>query len=69
MSIRIGSGVKIDTTATIGTFVAPHETREREVKSIQEILKSRDLMTTIVDKIGAARILGRLDTKVESSVL
>lgn len=69
LSIRIGSGVKIDTTATVGTYVSPHETREREVKSIQEILKSRDLMATVVDRIGAVKILGLSETKVESSVL
>jgi len=58
LSIRIGSGVKIDATNTMGNYVSPHETREREVKSIQEILKSRDLMATVVDEVGAAEILG-----------
>lgn len=69
LSIRIGSGVKVDTTATVGTFVSPHETREREVKSIQEILKSRDLMATVVANIGAAEILGTSASGVESSAL
>jgi len=59
LSIRIGSGVKVDTLATVGTYVSPHETREREVKSIQEILKSRDLMALVVEEIGAAEILGK----------
>lgn len=69
LSIRIGSGVKVDATATVGTFVSPHETREREVKSVQEILKSRDLMAVVVREIGATEILGREAGDGENSLL
>ena len=56
--VQVGRGtVGIDPTATATGIINLHESRETEMKSIVEVMRSRDLAETVVDEIGAERIL------------
>ncbi len=59
--VRLGrETVALDPTATTGQTVTLQETRENEINSIFEILKSRALAEQLVDTFGANAILGKL---------
>jgi len=56
--IRVGrSSVSLDPTVAVDQVVAASEPREREINSIMEILRSRELMEAVVDEVGAVEIL------------
>ncbi|MFV1967310.1 MAG: GumC family protein [Pirellulaceae bacterium] len=57
--IRIGrSSVSLDPTVTVSQSVTTSEPREREINSILEILRSRELMDKVADEIKPTEILG-----------
>jgi uncharacterized protein involved in exopolysaccharide biosynthesis len=61
--IRIGrSSVSLDPTATVGQTLSLSESREREINSVLEILRSRELLERVVDEMGASVVLGRSAT-------
>src|SRR5690606_32783272 len=47
-----------DPTATTGQTISLNESRESEINSVLEILRSRALFEITVDRIGPARVLG-----------
>jgi polysaccharide biosynthesis protein PslE len=60
--VRLGrENSMLDPTATIGTgpLVAVPPSREEEINSVSEILRSRVLLESIVEQFGADAILGR----------
>ncbi len=58
MLIKVGrESVGLDPTATIGSTVTMQRTREEEVVSALEILRSRQVAAVVVDRIGANAIL------------
>ena len=60
--IRLGrETVSLDPTATTNQTVNVQETRENELNSIYELLKSRALVEQLVDTVGIAAILGKSD--------
>jgi len=60
--VRIGrESLSIDPTATTGQTISINDPGESEIKSVLEILKSRDLLETVVDQIGAEQILEDVD--------
>ena len=62
MLVRLGrESVTLDATASIGTTVQPIQTRESEINSELEMLKSRGLAEAVVRRVGAGRILGEPD--------
>jgi len=58
--IRIGKeSVGLDPTATMSEVINVHESRENEINSELEILKSRVVLEDVVARMGADRILSR----------
>ncbi|HEY6564741.1 MAG TPA: hypothetical protein VIY86_09615, partial [Pirellulaceae bacterium] len=56
--VNLGRGmVSLDPTATTGKSVSIQETRDAEINSVADILKSRALTEKVVDGIGVDRIL------------
>lgn len=57
--IRPGrESIAIDPTATTGATLSVYETRETEMNSVLEVLRSRGLAEAVVDEIGPAAVLG-----------
>jgi len=68
--VRIGrESVSLDPTATTGQVVSLGQSRENELKSELDILKSQDLVEKVVDIIGSAAILGKEEKKEEEKVV
>ncbi len=58
--VRLGrETVALDPTATTGQIVNVLDTRENEINSIYELLKSRSLIEQLVDAFGTDAILGK----------
>src|SRR6185369_7902508 len=59
--LRLGrENVVLDPTATFGqTAVSVPQSRENEINSALEVLKSRPLIEQVVDSVGPGAILGR----------
>ena len=58
--VRLGrESVSLDPTATMGQTIAVSESRENEINSILEILKSRDVAERVVDLVGPELVLNR----------
>ena len=58
--VRLGrESVSLDPTATLGQTIAVSESRENEINSILEILKSREIAERVVDLVGPELILNR----------
>ncbi len=56
--VRVGrESVTLDPTVTTGQVIALNESRESELNSILEVLKSRALMERVVDRLGPEAIL------------
>jgi len=56
--VRLGrESVSLDPTATTGPVISVAQSRENEIKSELEILKSRDLIEKVVDAIGPSLLL------------
>ncbi len=63
--VRLGrESVSLDPTATTGQVIQISRSRENEINSEVEILKSRDLLEKVVDSIGPEVFLKRLDEKL-----
>jgi uncharacterized protein involved in exopolysaccharide biosynthesis len=57
--VRVGrESVALDPTATVGQTIGMQDSRETEINSLMEVLKSRSLHETVVDELGVATILG-----------
>jgi polysaccharide biosynthesis protein PslE len=57
--VRLGrESVSLDPTATTGQVVMVSETRENEINSILELLKSREILTSVVAAVGPRVVLG-----------
>src|SRR3990172_6894365 len=68
--VRIGrESVSLDPTATTGQVVSLGQSRENELKSELDILKSQDLVEKVVDIIGPAAILGKEEKKEEEKAV
>ena len=62
--VRLGrESVALDPTATTGQIVPVAQTRMSEINSNLEILRSRDMIERVVDKVGVNEILIRPDEK------
>jgi uncharacterized protein involved in exopolysaccharide biosynthesis len=58
--VRLGrESVSLDPTATTGPVISVAQSRENEIKSELEILKSRDLIEKVVDAVGPSLLLCR----------
>jgi uncharacterized protein involved in exopolysaccharide biosynthesis len=58
--VRLGrESVALDPTATTGPLISVAQSRENEVKSEMEILKSRELIEKVVDAIGPSFFLSK----------
>jgi uncharacterized protein involved in exopolysaccharide biosynthesis len=56
--LRLGrESVTLDPTATTGTTIQVQESRENQINSTREMLKSRGLLDRVVEKLGAETIL------------
>jgi len=56
--VRLGrESVSLDPTATTGQVVMVNETRENEINSIFELLKSRTILSNVVAKVGEQVVL------------
>jgi len=56
--LRIGrSSVSLDPTATVGQIVSLTESREREINSSLEILKSHELLEAVLEQIGPMAVI------------
>ncbi|HEX3997167.1 MAG TPA: GumC family protein [Pirellulales bacterium] len=56
--VRLGrESVSLDPTATMGQTIAINESRENEINSILEVLKSRDIAGRVVDMVGPELLL------------
>jgi polysaccharide biosynthesis protein PslE len=56
--VRVGrESVTLDPTVTTGQIIALNESRESELNSILEVLKSRAIMERVVDRLGPQAIL------------
>lgn len=58
--VRLGrESVTLDPTATTGQMVPVHESREAEIASVLDVLRSRVLFETVVDDLGIDYVLNR----------
>ncbi|MGV3485465.1 MAG: GumC family protein [Planctomycetaceae bacterium] len=68
--VRLGRGaVSIDPTANLSQTVSLQESRLAQVNSVKELLTSHELISRVVQQVGADRILapyGRLETSLEA---
>lgn len=56
--VRLGrESVSLDPTATVGQTIAVSESRENEINSILEVLRSREIAEKVVDAIGPDLVL------------
>ena len=55
--VRFGRENQLDPTASTGQAISINETRESEINSLQEILRSRALLDRVVDTLGPDYIL------------
>ncbi len=61
--IKIGrENVALDPTEAVGQTMQVYHTREEEVNSVVEVMKSRRIAELVVEKIGADEILGKSPT-------
>ncbi|MCO6456210.1 MAG: hypothetical protein J5I93_12995 [Pirellulaceae bacterium] len=59
MYVKLGrTSVRLDPTATTGETIALMESRETEINSILEVLRSRALAERVVEALGAGVVLG-----------
>lgn len=66
--VRLGrESVSLDPTATMGQTIAVSESRENEINSILEVLKSRDIAERVVDAVGPDLVLGSSDLPADAS--
>ena len=57
--VRLGrESVSLDPTATTGSRISVLESRETEVNSVRDMLHSRNLLETVVDRLGPGVVLG-----------
>lgn len=57
--VRVGrETVSLDPSATVGQTMGMQDSRELEINSLMEILKSRSLHEAVVDELGVAQVLG-----------
>ncbi len=57
--VRVGrETVALDPSATVGQTIGMQDSRETEINSLMEILKSRSLHEAVVDELGVAQVLG-----------
>ncbi|MCG6155271.1 GumC family protein [Rubinisphaera margarita] len=57
--VRVGrESLAVDPTATTGQTVQLHQTRESEIASVMDLLKTRGLFDQVADRIGVDVILG-----------
>lgn len=57
--VRFGRENQVDPTATGGQLVALYESRESEINSLLEILRSQSILDRVVAELGPQTILGR----------
>ena len=58
--VQLGrESIGLDPTATTGQFISLNESRENEIKSIRQLLESRQVWRQVVDAIGAEAIVGK----------
>ena len=68
--IRIGrASVSLDPTATVGKLVSMSESREREINSTVEILKSRELLESVLAEVGIDSVLYGESSSSEAGLL
>lgn len=61
--VRVGrETVALDPSATVGQTIGMQDSRETEINSLMEILKSRSLHEAVVDELGVAQVLGEGST-------
>lgn len=66
--VRVGrETVALDPSASVGQTIGMQDSRELEVNSLMEILKSRSLHEAVVDELGVAQVLGEASTN-ESAI-
>jgi uncharacterized protein involved in exopolysaccharide biosynthesis len=68
--VRLGrESIALDPTATTGQVVMVSETRENEINSILELLKSREILTNVVAAVGPRIVLGSelVDEQVQTA--
>ena len=64
--VRLGrESVSLDPTATTGSTISVLESRDNEVNSIRDMLHSRTLLETVVDRLGPEVVLGDEDIPAE----
>lgn len=67
--VRVGrETVALDPSATVGQTIGMQDSRELEINSLMEILKSRSLHEVVVDELGAAHVLGEEASGGEAAV-
>jgi len=68
--VRVGrESVGLDPTATTGQRIDMFESRENEINSVLEILRSRALLEKVVDDVGVAKILDQSEPTEEEGVM
>ena len=68
--IRLGrETVHLDPTATTGQTVNMSETREREITSVIELLRGRNLVEKVVDELGADAIMDEKPSREYGGIL
>jgi uncharacterized protein involved in exopolysaccharide biosynthesis len=68
--VRVGrESVGLDPTATTGQRIDVFESRENEINSVLEILRSRALLEKVVDDVGVAKILDQPKPTDDEGVL
>ncbi|QDS91249.1 Chain length determinant protein [Rosistilla ulvae] len=56
--IRLGKEtIGLDPTATVGQTVSVQEAREKEIYSVQTLVRSRNVLERVVDRVGVEKIL------------
>jgi polysaccharide biosynthesis protein PslE len=66
--VRFGRENQLDPTASTGQAISVNETRESEINSLQEILRSRALLDRVVKMLGPDYILQGTDRGPEQNV-
>jgi uncharacterized protein involved in exopolysaccharide biosynthesis len=67
--VRVGrESLTLDPTATTGQNISLYESRENEINSVMEILKSRSLSERVVDELGIEVVLSKDPPGGESGV-
>lgn len=63
--VRFGRENQLDPTASTGQAISINETRESEINSLQEILRSRAMLDRVVESLGPSYILKGMDRGAE----